>query len=870
MTGEVLSHYQILEKLGEGGMGVVYKARDTHLERFVAIKVLPPERVADPERKRRFVQEAKAASALNHPNIITIYDIDQAEGIDFIAMEYVPGKTLDELIPRRGMRLNDAFKCAIQIADALARAHAVGIVHRDLKPGNVMVDEHGLVKVLDFGLAKLAEPVGGEEAPTQTEEGAIVGTVAYMSPEQAQGKPVDARSDIFAFGSLLYEMVTGRRAFHGDTKISTLAAIINQEPAGLPAETPHGLEKIITRCLRKDRERRFQTMADLKVALEELKEESDSGKLASPPMGPSRKNARWRLAAAAAVALLAVAAWFLWHGLRAPAPGPRVVSLTSFPGIERHPAFSPDGRQVAFTWNGEKQDNEDIYVQLVGSGEPLRRTTDPAPDRSPVWSPDGAQIAFVRDQDDQAAVYLTPALGGRERKLADFRPVPRLYSVLAPAISWSPDGKWLAIPEMEPGGTNGIFLVPIERGEKRKLISDAVSASRFHWPAFSPKGDFLAYASCTGERSCDLNVLAVGRDYVPKGQPQRLTRQGAVIEGIAWAPDGRSLVYAAASDLAAGFYLWRVSVSGGAEPERLELTGAQVRYPAVSRATNRLAYSRYEGDVDIWKFEGGASPQRFLSSTHSELDPQFSPDGKRIAFSTNRSGKGSELWAANKDGTNLVRLTEGTGRMLGSPRWSPDSRWIAFDAQGEDGHWDIYLIDAAGGQPRRLTPQPSDEVLPSWSRNGKWIYFTSNSSGRYEVMRMPDGGGESVQITHDGGFEAWESWDGKTLYYTKRSGSPLFARPLAGNEERQILESVRLLSFAVVENGIYHIVRRGPRGSFGFEIRFLDLATGKDQVLNSVDLRPVQGLTVSPDRKTILYSAVAASNADLMLVENFR
>jgi serine/threonine protein kinase len=233
VIAKTISHYKILEKLGEGGMGVVYEARDTNLDRFVAIKVLPAEKVADPERKQRFVQEAKAASSLNHPNIITIYDIGQAQGVDFISMECVVGKTLDRLIPQRGMRLNEALKYAVQIADALARAHSAGIVHRDLKPGNIMVNEHGLVKVLDFGLAKLTEatPVGEDEStrtirPT-TEEGKIVGTVAYMSPEQAEGKKVDARSDIFSFGSVLYEMVTGGQAFHGDTKAS-VPGIVSQ------------------------------------------------------------------------------------------------------------------------------------------------------------------------------------------------------------------------------------------------------------------------------------------------------------------------------------------------------------------------------------------------------------------------------------------------------------------------------------------------------------------------------------------------------------------------------------------------------------------------------------------------------------------
>src|SRR5512139_2282310 len=297
MIGKTLGHYQITEKLGEGGMGIVHKARDTRLDRFVALKVLPPEKVSDPERKRRFIQEAKAASALNHPNIITIHDIDQADGIDFIAMEYVAGKTLDQRIGHRGLRLNDALKYAVQIADALAQAHSAGIVHRDLKPTNIIVSEDGVVKVLDFGLAKLTEQIKGDETASTatvdgegrpiTEEGVIVGTVSYMSPEQAEGKKIDARSDIFSLGSVLYEMVTGQKAFQGTSKTSTLSAILHQEPkpvSGITPTIPADFEKLISRCLRKDPAKRLQHMDDVKVALDELKEESESGKLARTPV----------------------------------------------------------------------------------------------------------------------------------------------------------------------------------------------------------------------------------------------------------------------------------------------------------------------------------------------------------------------------------------------------------------------------------------------------------------------------------------------------------------------------------------------------------------------------------------------------------
>src|SRR5438128_2500585 len=368
MIGQTLGHYRIDSKLGEGGMGVVYRAFDTHLDRTVAIKVLRPDATTSPERKRRFVQEAKSASALNHPGIIHIYDIDTANlpdgPTDFIAMEFVPGKTLGQCIGKNGLSLKDTLKYGIQIADALARAHAAGIVHRDLKPANVIVSDGGRVKLLDFGLAKLTEKIdpdpdgttATQESPL-TEEGAIVGTVAYMSPEQAEGKKVDGRSDIFSFGSVLYEMVTGRRAFEGGTKISTLYAILHKEPTAaseISPAVPMELEKIIARCLRKDPQRRAQGIADIKLALEELKDESESGKLsgqvaAAAAVRPLARSPRRFVAIAAGVVALVVAAAGLawWLLKRRPSSAParsEWLQITNLPDSAVQPALSPDGR----------------------------------------------------------------------------------------------------------------------------------------------------------------------------------------------------------------------------------------------------------------------------------------------------------------------------------------------------------------------------------------------------------------------------------------------------------------------------------------------------------------------------------------------
>jgi serine/threonine protein kinase len=361
-------------------MGVVYKARDTHLDRFVAIKVLPPDKVADPVRKQRFVQEARAASALSHPGIVTIYDIRSDAGIDFIVMEYVAGRTLDETFPARGLRLTQALRFGVEIADALAKAHEAGIVHRDLKPSNVMVTDEGRIKILDFGLAKLLDPIDASaDAMTRTspltEERVVVGTAAYMSPEQAEGRRLDARSDIFSFGSLLYEMVTGRKPFAGDSHLSLLLKILSEDPvppSQLAPSVSHDVERTILRCLRKDPARRFQTMADLKVALEDLADDSTSGaQMPLPAPGVSRRR-QW-VWVAALVAVLVGASYVVWLAWPSPASVTplRASPLISLPGVTRSPSFSPDGNQVAFSWTGPDGGNPDIYIQQIGAGIPL-------------------------------------------------------------------------------------------------------------------------------------------------------------------------------------------------------------------------------------------------------------------------------------------------------------------------------------------------------------------------------------------------------------------------------------------------------------------------------------------------------------------
>jgi serine/threonine protein kinase len=887
VIGRRLSQYEILAKIGEGGMGVVYKARDTQLDRFVAIKVLNAERTADLERRRRFVLEAKAASALNHRGIVTIYGISSEDGMDFIAMEYVHGQTLDQLIKGSGLRPAVALNYAIQAAEALAKAHAAGIVHRDIKPSNIMVTDDEIVKILDFGVAKLvaadqaqdadeasATHTGPVEGTLRTEEGKILGTAAYMSPEQAAGQKVDARSDIFSFGAVVYEMVTGVRAFAGTSSVSTLAAVLGSEPkppSDFSKDVPRDFERTILRCLRKDPARRFQVIRDLVVELEEIK--AESGVLAARPGRRGRSKRRATIAAALSLSTLAIAgAWWLSTKTTVSGPPPTVGHLTSTPGDERYPSASPDGNQVAFSWNGANEDNYDIYIKAVGAEAPLRLTEHAAEDSVPAWSPDGSRIAFVRREGNKTALYVTPLAPRSERKLLDFHSTTTHIGRMS--VSWTPDSKWLAMGIGRADGSS-VSLLPVEGGEPRTLVSNSSSEDSYYFPAVSHGGRGLAYALCTGMYTCDVYVVELDADFKPRGQPRRLTHHAAMLQGVAWAPDERSVVYGAL--FGGGAYLWRVPIAGG-QPERLELA-AIAEFPAISRAGNKLVFTRGGGDVDLWKFEGGSGPVSVLSSTTLDFDPQLSPDGTKATFVTTRSGRGPEVWVATLDGTSAIPLTHATGRGQGSPRWSPDSRWIAFDAQAEDGNSDIYVIDAAGGQPRRVTTHPAYEHFANWSRDGQWIYFRSGRSGRSEIWRTPAaGGGEAVQMTKTGGAGAWESWDRQTLYYSRHDGngpqglsSGVFAQPLNGGPERQILDSVFRWDFFPAKDGIYYVTLIETRRFNVLELRFLSFATGKSKLLSKFHARTSQGLSASPDGKIILYSGRApGAGADLVLIQNFR
>jgi Tol biopolymer transport system component/predicted Ser/Thr protein kinase len=870
-----LAHFEIIELLGEGGMGVVYRALDRHLGRHVALKILPADKTSDASRKNRFVQEARAASALNHPNIVTVYDISTADGVDYIAMEFVAGRTLEDLLSRRRLRLPEALKYAVQIADALAAAHAAGIVHRDLKPANIMVTDAGVVKVLDFGLAKLTqrtEPSGIDPTRTdrvRTDEGTIVGSAAYMSPEQAEGRSVDTRSDIFSFGLVLYEMLCGKRAFEAETRVATIAAIVNKEPVALDTvapELPKELARIVVRCLRKDVMRRSQSIAEIRIALEELKEESESG--ASASVTPTARTAPRRTIIAIAASVVALAGiGFLAVTRWRPNPVPFTETpLTTDAGHQRDPTFSPDGNQFAFVWDGGVDDGAaQLYVRTIAGGAPLRLTNAiGASVHDPAWSPDGQTIAFVRNKIGSATgeLMLISPLGGTEKRIDQGDAIGR--------VDWSPDGKWLYYSARDSHAAHGIFVIASTGGQRRLLVDPAVDDRE---PAVSPDGNRLVFVRWFGDFNDDLFVVDL-RDAEHAANPRQLTHDNRRTYWPVWTTDGTEIVYIAGEGLG-WLHVYRIRHTGGT-PSPLPFAGAEYAESlAIAHTGQRLIYGRGFFDTNMYKMtlpdENGSAgePQQFLSSNRLDYSPIFSPDGKRVVFQSNRLGV-DQIFAADADGSNLVPLTNFKAGVAGSPKWSTDGNNIVFDARPE-GLSDVYSMQSDGSNLKRLTDHHADDNLPCYSVDGRWVYFVSRRTGQGQIYRMPASGGEAAQLTRGGGAAPLASPDGIWVYYAKVDGS-LWKIPVNGGDESPVLPSATLLnvfSVAVTRSGIYYVGPRDPT-SRTFPLRLFRFSDAKTIDITHFDRALQEQVSVSPDQRWFAWAQVDKLENDLILVANFR
>ncbi len=596
--------------------------------------------------------------------------------------------------------------------------------------------------------------------------------------------------------------------------------------------------------------------------------EEPQPRLWPPAAEASRPESRWRLAlrAAGVVAIIVAAAAFWIARENRAQPTPLLpVPLTAFQGDERYTTFSPDGSQVAFSWNGEKQDNFDIYVMMIGSGRPLRLTTDPAPDMAPAWSPDGKTIAFVRRKGKQLKYVAIPALGGPEREIVELLEphYPNSLFINPPSTNWSPDGRWLLVSGRgAPDRPSALWLVSVETGEKRQLTLPPATYWGDLSGAFSPDGRTVAFFRSDAVQAGDLYALPLAAGFTPQGDPKRLTNDNRPIAGISWTPRGDEVIFSSSSG---SWSLWRMAMSGSHPPVRLSV-GENGLLPSISRQGDRLAYTQSIADTDIWRInlsEPREPPVPFIASTRLDTSPQYSPDGKHIAFESARSGK-QEVWVCDADGSNPAQLLT-IGRS-GSPRWSPDSQSIVFDSNVE-GHWQIYVVSAQGGRPRRITNAAANDVRPSWSPDGKWIYFSSNrppGGHQPQVWKAPAGGGEPIQVTKDGGYAPFPSSDGKTIYFFKDDlqAPPLWKAPAEGGEEAQVLDAVSPSGFALVRGGMYFVSKA--------QLQFLDFSTGLAKPIRKIEKSLGSGLAVSPDNHWLLLTESNQGNSDLMLVENFR
>jgi Tol biopolymer transport system component/DNA-binding winged helix-turn-helix (wHTH) protein len=596
-----------------------------------------------------------------------------------------------------------------------------------------------------------------------------------------------------------------------------------------------------------------------------------------------RSRRRWATSLwLSAIALLGVLAFLYFKSVfRSSSAGGgadspiNVVPLTTYPGRESQPAFSPDGNQIAFVWSGAKDDNTDVYVRLVDGGNWVRLTDDPGDDVNPVWSPDGRTIAFYRSSADGDGIFLVPALGGAERKLAGVW-ANRFGFGSHTWIHWSPDGRWLVMSDKTSAEEPfSLFLLSTETGEKRRVTSPPASVVGDCSPAFSPDGKQLAFVRVISAVVGEVHLVSVNG-----GEPKRLTFDGAGVSNAAWTPNGREIVFA--SRHGGKSRLFRVPVEGGGA-EWLAATGSEAHYPAFSRDGSRLAWRQNTSDEDIFRLALKSGSENvppltsLIISTALEISPRYSPDGKRIAFVSNRSGS-DEIWVCDSDGENPIRLTSFHGPLAGSPSWSPDGKRIVFDCRPE-GNADIYVVSAEGGQPRRLTTDTAEDIVPSWSRDGRWIYFTSNryadgGSGRLQIWKMPGDGGEAVQMTRQGGFEPMESPDGRWLYFTQdRGSSSIWRMPAAGGAEAPLFDFHQKnysRVWTVAGEGVYFAVASSNTKS---TIKFFSFSTGAEKTVAEVDRvlpSSVSGLTISPDGRWLLFPLFARRGSDLMMIENFR
>ncbi len=872
MIGRTLGHYRIAFRLGKGGMGEVYLAEDTKLNRKVALKILPAELAGDPERRRRFEREAQAVAALDHPNIVRVHSVEEAEGIHFITMELVEGRTLSETIPEDGLPLGRFFELAVPLADAISAVHGRGITHRDLKPENVMVTSDGRVKVLDFGLAKRTEGApAGEAAPPHrtatTEPGQILGTVAYMSPEQAEGRPVDHRSDIFSLGVVLYVMATGRRPFEGETPASILSSVLKDTPPSVTERKPalpKDLGRIVRRCLHKDPERRYQTAKDIRNELVELKQEVDSGALQIPAGERSRRSPVTIAAAGLGVLALGISTYAVFFRREAAEDAWEIRPLTTFQGMEANPTWSPDGSLIAYDKPGPE--GNDIYVIPASGGEPERLTRSPPYNWLPRWSPTGQYIAYASSRGTGFAVCLIPQRGGDPREIV--RVADWVGWAELGAMPWSPDGKELLFTRGD-----ALWKVDIATLEETRLNEEGDGGGSATW---SPDGRWIAFERWRDERPAIWAIPAGGGEARPLVVDEHANGQPA------WSADGRRLVFRS-DRKGSSPHLWEVEVS----TRRLrQLTRGPVNdySPTVAR-DGRVAFgqAREGADLYICRIADGSKRQVTFHRGGS-YDPRISLDGGRLLCVSNRSGE-YQLWMLEPATRSERQLTFGPGECQAAD-WSPDGRRIVY-LSDRDGSLRLWLLNMDGGAPRRLMDRTVSLALPRWSPDGRAVSFLVEE----HVWAVdPDHGGPRrllpgvLRLGHQREWLQFDWYlDGRRAVYSRQaedgSGEPVMVvRDLESDREVVLFRGFHAETIVAPDGRAVAFCRGGEyqQELCVLRLRFPESPDGLPEPIGEprqlTDGRGawhVHNGGWSPDGEEIVYTH-AAPEGEILVIENYR
>lgn len=885
-AGTQIGPYVIVAPLGAGGMGEVYRARDTKLGREIALKLLPAMFTRDADRVARFQREARLLASLNHPHIGAIYGFEDAGKWPALVLELVEGDTLDGRVGRSPLPLSEALGVAQQIADALDAAHRAGIIHRDLKPSNIKITPDGVVKVLDFGIAKAltSDESGSDSSESRTMTtgrtigGAVLGTAAYMSPEQARGQPIDKRTDIWAFGCVLYEMLTGSSAFGRATYTDTIAAVVTAEPTWklLPGETPADIRRLLTRCLQKDAKRRLHDIADARIEVEDA--------MARPAESTPEPTRRWpRLALAMLVLAIVAVLVLLWaardrFGRAAPpasSPEARVTRLTDLPGLEESPAISPDGRSVAFT--ADVDGRRQIFMQLIAGGAPLQITHDTADHLRPRWARDSGSIFYFSPGESGAAqgsIWEIPALGGAPRRIVN--------SIGAADVNLT-DGR-LAFFRLAKEGIQLAIATP--DASRFDVVASFPPATYYLYPRWSPDGKWIAFQRGDSIRFDVFAVPSTG------GDARQLTHDNDMMGGFVWLPDSTGVIYSSSRGGTMPYLptlsLWSVKLQDGSVRR---VTSGEMSYVSPDIAKNgEIVVSRMKLQNDIWKFPVDGSPKenvrrgvRVTRQTGEVLTPSASPDDKEVAFLSD-SGGHANLWLVNTETGVRRQITyeRDPSVAVGVPIWSPVGHTLAFVySRGNRGlTWGVWLVDSDGSNLRNVA---NPGLGPAWSPDGRWVYYSTRGGGTAAdvvLKKVPVDGGAAVTVRTDR-LRNVIGLHGTALYYTVErplvDGTPEFEIRVADPEDAPYRVLARIPGSRVP---IWQIVNPAlsPDGKWlaqaltdGFTTNIWALSTTTGQWRQITDFGEratfiARRVSWSSDGRSIL-AAVAEGDSDIVLLE---